>query len=141
MMQKLNEIPGNNPFKVPENYFEGINKKIISVTSGYNPEVKKVELYSRFRLYFLIAASVAGFILLSYTALKLLTPGKNNLQVSEVMYEGYPDMYVNDIDVLTLEENAAARVLFEKLPEVTKSDIIDCLLLENIEINDIYKNL
>ena len=41
MMKKLNEIPGKNPFKVPENYFEEVNRKILSVTSGNDHEVKK----------------------------------------------------------------------------------------------------
>jgi hypothetical protein len=141
MMQKQNEIPDKNPFKVPENYFEEVNRKIISVTSGLNQEVKKVGLYNRFRPYLLIAASVTGFILLSYTAVKLLTPDRINSQVSEIMYEMYPESYLNDIDILTLEENAASLVLFEKGPEVNSTDIIDYLLLENIEINDIYEQL
>jgi len=28
-MNKLNEIPEKNPFKVPDNYFEEVNRKII----------------------------------------------------------------------------------------------------------------
>jgi hypothetical protein len=141
MMQKLNEIPDKNPFKVPENYFEEVNRKIISATSGYNREVKKIGLYNRFRPYFLIAASVTGFILLSYTAVKLLTPERINSHISEVLYEESPEAYINDIDILTLEESAASLVLFEEGPEVNKTDIIDYLLLENIEINDIYERL
>ena len=79
MMQKLNEIPDKNPFKVPENYFEEVNRKIISATSGQEQEVKKIGLYNRFRPSFLIAASVTGFILLSYTAIKLLNSWQNKL--------------------------------------------------------------
>lgn len=140
-MQKLNEIPDKNPFKVPENYFEEVNRKIISATSGYTRDDKKTGLYSRFRPYFLIAASVTGFILLSYAAVKLLTPDRINSQVSEVMYEEYPEAFINDIDIPTLEESAASLILFEEGPDVNKTDIIDYLLLENIEINDIYEHL
>ena len=75
-MQKLNDIPDKNPFKVPDNYFEEVNRKIISATSGIEQEVKAVSTYNRFRTYLLIAASVAGFILISYTAVKLFTPDK-----------------------------------------------------------------
>ncbi|MCX6252998.1 MAG: hypothetical protein NTV31_00800 [Bacteroidia bacterium] len=141
MMKELNEIPGKNPFRVPDNYFEEVNRKIISATSGYNQEVKKVGLCNRFRPYFLVAASVTGFILLSYTAIKLLTPERNNSQVSEIMYEESPELFINDIDILSLEESAASLVLSEEGPEVDKKDIIDYLLLENIEINDIYEKL
>jgi hypothetical protein len=72
-MKKLNDIPGKNPFKVPDNYFEEVNRKIISVTSGIDQKVRKVSVYNRFRTNLLIAASVAGLILISYTAIKLLT--------------------------------------------------------------------
>jgi len=140
-MQKLNEIPDNNPFKVPENYFEEVNSKIISTTSGYNQEVRKIGLYNRFRPYFLIAASVTGFILLDYAAVKMLTPGLINSQESEVMFEEYPELYINDIEIVTLEENAAILFLSKEVPDVNKTDIIDYLLLENIEINDIYEHL
>jgi hypothetical protein len=141
MMQKLNDIPDKNPFKVPDNYFEEVNKKIISVTSGSDQEVKVVSTYNRFRTYLLIAASVAGFILISYTAIKLLTPDKIDSQVSEVIYDVNSDSYINDIDISSLEENASSLVLSEEGPEVSKTDIIDYLLLENIEINDIYEQL
>ena len=141
MMQKLNDIPDKNPFKVPDNYFDEVNKKIISVTSGFDQEVKVVSTYNRFRTYLLIAASVAGFILISYTAIKLLTADKINSQVSEVIYDVNSDSYINDIDISSLEENASSLVLSEEGPEVSKTDIIDYLLLENIEINDIYEQL
>lgn len=140
-MKKLNEIPHKNPFKVPGNYFEEVNRKIISVTSGNNKDVKRIGLYSRFRPHFLIAASVTGIILLSYTAVKLLTPERRNSQLSEVIFEGYPESYLNDIDIPALEESASSLILFEEGPEVNKTDIIDYLLLENIEINDIYEYL
>lgn len=141
MMQKLNDIPDKNPFKVPDNYFEEVNKKIISVTSGYDKEVKKVSIYNRFRTRLLIAASVAGFVLISYTAIKLFTHDKTNSQVSEVLNEMSSDSYINDIDISSLEEDASSLVLSEEGPAVSKKDIIDYLLLNNIELNDIYEHL
>ncbi|MDO9340558.1 MAG: hypothetical protein Q7T72_08535 [Bacteroidales bacterium] len=141
MIKKLNEIPGKNPFKVPENYFEEVNSKIISTISGYNQEVRKIGLYNRFRPYFLIAASVTGFILLGYATVKMLNPGRINSQESEVMFEEYPEPYINDIEIIMLEENAASLFLSEEVPDVNKTDIIDYLLLENIEISDIYEQL
>ena len=140
-MQKLNDIPGKNPFKVPENYFEDVNRKIISAASGHVPSIKKAGLYKRVRPYFLIAAAVTGFVLMSYTAVKLLTAGKMTSQQSEVMSEENAGSYINDIDILTLEENAAPLDLSEEVPEVNKTDIIDYLMINNIEISDIYEQL
>jgi hypothetical protein len=140
-MQNLKEIQDKNPFKVPEDYFEDVNRKIISATSGFEQEVRKTGFYYRFRPYFLIAASVTGFIFLSYTAIKLLTPARETSQLSEVVYEGTSEVYLNDIDILSLEENAANVILSEEGTGANKKDIIDYLLLENIEINDIYEHL
>lgn len=141
MMQKLNDIPDKNPFKVPDNYFEEVNRKIISATSGSDREVKAVRTYSRLRTYFLIAASVIGLILISYTAIKLFTPDKISPQVSEVQYNLNPDSYLNDIDISSLEEKASSIVFSEEGPGVSNKDIIEYLLLENIELNDIYEKL
>lgn len=141
MMKKLIDIPDKNPFKVPENYFEEVNRKIISDISGYNLKVKKIGLYNRFRPYLLIAASVTGLIILSYTAVKLLTPNKMNLPVSDVVYDENSVQDINDIDIISLEERIASMANSEEEPDVNKTDIIDYLLLENIEINDIYEQL
>jgi hypothetical protein len=140
-MKELNDIPGKNPFKVPDNYFEEVNRKIISATSGIEKEVLKVGIFSRFRTSLLIAASVAGLILISYATIKLLTPARVNSQVSVVLHEISPDSYLNDIDLSLLEENASSLVLSEELPDVSNKDIIDYLLNENVEINDIYAQL
>ena len=140
-MKNLNDIPDKNPFKVPDNYFEEVNRKIISVTSVTHRHVRKVSVYNRFRTSLLIAASVAGFILITYTALKLLAPAKINPQVSEVLLEMNTDSYIDDIDISSLEEDASSLVLSDERPNVSKTDIIDYLLLENIDINDIYEHL
>jgi hypothetical protein len=141
-MKKLNDIPAENPFKVPDDYFEEVNRKIISTTTGRDYDVKKIRLYDRIRPYLLIAASVAGFILISYAGMKLLTPYKTkNSQISEVLKDENPDSYMNDIDIYSLEENASSLNLSEEGPEVSKTDIIEYLLLDNVEIIDIYEQL
>jgi hypothetical protein len=140
-MKKLNDIPVKNPFKVPDNYFEEVNRKIISVTSDSDNEVRKISIYNRFRTRLLIAASVTGLIIISYTAIKLLTHDRKNTQISEIIQEINPDSYINEIDISSLEENVSSLVLSDEVPEVSKKDIIDYLILENIDLNDIYEHL
>lgn len=139
-MKNLDDISKKNPFKVPENYFEDVSRKIISVTSG-EEEVRKISFYNRFRTTILIAASIAGFIIISYSALRLLAPDKTHSQVSEAIYEMNEDSLVNDLDISSLEESASSLTLPEEGPDVSKKDIIDYLMLDNIEINDIYEQL
>jgi hypothetical protein len=140
-MKNLDDIGKANPFKVPDNYFEDLNRKIISATSGAEEEVKKISFYNRFRTSLLIAASVAGFILISYSALKIFTPDKTRSQVSEALYDMNQDSLMEDIDIASLEESASTLALPDEGPDVSKKDLIDYLMFENIEINDIYEKL
>jgi hypothetical protein len=140
-MKKLDDISKKNPFRVPDNYFEEVNRKILSATTGVDSSVKKLSIYTRFRSGILIAASIAGFIIISYSALKLFAPEKTSSQVSEAIFEVNQDSLINDIDISSLEENVSTLVLSDEGPDVSKKDIIDYLMLENIEINDIYAQL
>lgn len=140
-MQKLNNIPPKNPFKVPENYFNEVNKKILSATSETEREVIKLSFYSRFRTRILVAASIAGFIIISYTGVRLLSPGNPVTQISGTIKGISNESIMNDVDISTLEENVSSEMLSEDVPEVNKKDIIDYLLLDNIELNEIYEQL
>jgi hypothetical protein len=140
-MKKSEYIPDKNPFKVPENYFEEVNRKIISATTDADNVPIKVNMFRRFRTSLLVAASVAGLIFLSYTAIKLLTTSGENSKVSETLNNLSPDSYINEIDLSALEENASSLILDEQGPDVNKKDIIDYLLRENVDLNDIYAQL
>jgi hypothetical protein len=138
-MKKTEDIPVKNPFKVPDNYFEEVNRKIISATAGDIEEIIKPGLYRRFRPYILAAASVTGFIILSYTATRLLQKERTSSQSDELYSITLTEPYINDIDIMTLEENVETIELSDGLSGIRKSEIIDYLILENIEINDIYE--
>lgn len=134
----MNEIPDKNPFKVPGNYFEEVNRKIISVTSGFEEKTPKTD-YHRLRVFLFAAAAFAGLVLIGYAASKILNRDKKELAVSEVLYEENPELYVNDIDISSLDEFPPTLFITSGEPVVNKSEIIDYLMLENIEINDIYE--
>ena len=140
-MKNLSDITDNNPFKVPENYFEEVNRKIISATSGNIEKPGKVSIFTRFRPYLAIAASVAGFIIISFFTVILLTEKKDKNLVSEIISSENIELYMNDIDLMTLEENAASSGISEAISGFESDEIIDYLLKENVEISDIYELL
>lgn len=140
-MTKLNDIQGKSPFKVPDNYFSEVNKKILSLTTDSEVKVLRVSFYNRFRTSLLIAASVAGFILIGFAAVKLLAPENRNIQVSEVLHQISPDSIVNEIDLSMLEEDASSVIIPDEVPDVSKKDIIDYLIQNDIDLNDIYEHL
>jgi hypothetical protein len=140
-MKTLNEIPRENPFKVPENYFEEVNRRIIASTAGSENKVVKTGLYRRLRPYLLAAASVALLAVLSYTAAKIFIPGTKKPGIPELSIEEFSSSYIDDIDIRTLEDNNEPVALSDEIPAISKSEIIDYLLLENIDFNDIYELL
>ena len=140
-MKKTDKIMGINPFKVPDNYFEDVNRKIISATAGTVNETNQLGLSIRLRPYLAIAASVAVLVLLSYTAVKIFLPAGETEFIPEISMQEFSESYLNDIDILTLEEITDPLFFSEEMPEVSKSEIIDYLMLENIDINEIYELL
>ena len=140
-MKKLDEIPGKNPFKVPEKYFEEVNRKILSDAREFNHEAQSAGFPERLRSFLAIAATVTGLLFLTYAGVKLLAPEAINPQVSAVVSQKDNDSYINDIDLLTLEENSATFDITREVPVVSSNEIIDYLMLEDIEISDIYEQL
>lgn len=140
-MKKPDKIKDRNPFRVPEGYFEEVNRKIISATSGTSKTESGPAHTFRFRPYLLAAASVACFIALSYTAIKFIVPHRTAPQSSEVIPEVYSSPYFNDLDIYSLEEKASTLEIPEHGPDVSKAELIEYLVLENIEISDIYEQL
>jgi hypothetical protein len=140
-MKTLNEIQKKNPFKVPDNYFEEVNRKIISAAAGTSPEKAKKGLYRRLRPLIGIAASLAIFILLGYGAVRIFFPADRNDIISELSLGQFPESYLNDIDIPMLEENADMLFLQSTAPDVSKTEIIDYLLLENIDSDEIFELL
>jgi hypothetical protein len=140
-MKTLNEIPRENPFKVPENYFEEVNLRIIASTSGAADKVVKTGLYHILRPYLLAAASVALLAVLSYTAIRIFIPGTREPGLTELSAEELSLSYIDEIDIRTLENIADPEAFSNRIPAISKPEIIDYLLLENIDLNDIYEIL
>lgn len=140
-MKDLKEIADKNPFKVPDNYFEEVNSRIISTASAIEPATKSGGLMRRMRPLLAVAASLALLILLSYTVYKIFIPSEKNMLLSEISLSEFSDSYLNDIDILTLEEGFNPAASFDRLPEISNSEIIDYLLVEDIDLSDIYEIL
>jgi hypothetical protein len=141
MMKKLENIAEEMPFKVPDGYFEEVNKKIIAATSGNTTGSNRTHSSFRLRPYLMAAASIAGFIVLSYSALRVLEQYRTNRHSSELLPEVEFSQYINDLDIYSLEENAGSIDIYDQGPDVSKAEIMEYLVLENIEISDIYEQL
>ena len=89
------------------------------------------------RPYLAVAAALALFALLSYSGFYFLS-GKNIDKVPEITLYYFSENYLNDIDILTLEENAGSIENDMARMSLNSNEILDYFALENIDINDIY---
>jgi hypothetical protein len=140
MMKQLEDIPRNSPFKIPEGYFDEVNRKIVSMTSEAEKQSAKVSVIRPLRPYLLAAASVSLFIVLGYTSLRIINAGKHHPGTEMISDEALAP-YLNEIDIYSLEQSAVSIQVQEKMPEAGRNEIIDYLMFENIDINEIYEQL
>ncbi len=138
---KTQEEIKRNPFRVPENYFEDANRRIISSISGIAPQAKKKGLLVRMRPALAIAASVAVVVMLSYAAVKLLTTGNTGRIMKGITTEELAATYFEDDDLYSLEDKVNRLKINVAEPVAGNNDIIDYLLLEDIDVDEIYENL
>jgi hypothetical protein len=140
-MKELKDISKQNPYKVPENYFEEVNRKILLATSGSEAEKRKDSLVRRMNPWLSIAASVAVLFVMGLSAVLIFKGNSHNQTAPQITLNEFTDIFGNDIDILTLEEKVAGNEQFLELSELTKKDIVDYLVFENIDILDIYEKL
>lgn len=127
-----------NPFRVPENYFDEVNRRILSSTVDISVKRKMLSA-PQFRYFLAIAASIAVLITTVYFPVKILEKKSGSPGVAQIIISS-PEVLLDEIDLLTLENSAAGSV-FEQKPDLTKDEIIDYLVDEDIDISMIYEKL
>lgn len=138
-MKRIDETAKKNPFKIPDNYLEGINERILAATADQNESLLKV-VHRRRQPWLRIAASVSGLILLSYICYRLVIPSGSSLPLSEAGGKTI-EILMNELDINLIEENTVESVFAEEASNVSSSAIIDYLSKENIDLNEIYDRL
>lgn len=140
-MKEFKDIPKENPFKVPENYFEELEGRIMAATNGNEHAPAKQVVIRRLLPYIAVAASVAMLAILGYSVLYNRPDGKSKVLIPEITVNEFTENYLNDIDLITLEDRVAESGVLIERPGVSKGDIIDYLINENIDESEIYENL
>jgi hypothetical protein len=136
-MGKLDKIPGGNPFKVPENYFEEVQRKIVSATSEKGTDVGKPVFSTKLKPWLRIAASVAILCVLTFSGMLYFSNRERTAYPSAFSSEEFQPVLFEEIDITSLEEN----ITLEGVPamgyQVDSNDIVDYLLSDNIDITEI----
>ncbi|MDX9774140.1 MAG: hypothetical protein RBT02_12075 [Bacteroidales bacterium] len=150
MMKTNDEIKKSNPFKVPDGYFDTLTDRTMSaITESHDGEetAKGTGRPSRrivLRPFLALAATILGFAILATVMIKLVTNDRASDQY-EADNSLYADLAAEELDTYMIEyelnqtEPDDMRVANEE--EISSEAIIDYLLMEDIDLNDIYELL
>jgi len=128
---KIDKIPKEGMFKVPDGYFENLSDRILTKVKTLPIEASKVRIipYSRRRLL-RIAATIAGFIILSFAGYQIFQKTQKNDLLSQADAYDVADYYVSEFDERTLMISALES---EQEAKMESEAMINFLVDEGIE--------
>jgi len=151
-MKSIDEIKKENPFRVPDGYFESLTERTMSAVKDI-PEAGKATAENqggkvRVMPFLALAAAIIGFAILAAFMVRLVTRDAGGYP-REAQDGIYADLMAGEIDTYIIEnEWAVSEEITESDTDVQSNEtgiqseaIIDYLLLENVELTDIYELL
>ncbi|HCC71731.1 MAG TPA: hypothetical protein DEQ09_11345 [Bacteroidales bacterium] len=134
-MTDRSKIKDNNPFMVPDNYFDEVKEDILNRTSGKISKNGKKNIVKLLKPALMLAAAMVAFAIISYTVLKLLFPEHD--QAKELNYTEFL-YHVDEVELIEklTEQNGSYNSMF-----VDTDEIIIYLLEQDIEIESIVELL
>lgn len=151
-MKSIDEIKKENPFRVPDGYFESLTERTMAAVKDIpvaeNSPAEKQVGKVRVMPFLALAAAIIGFAILAAGMVRLVTRDSGGF-MQESPDEIYADLVTGEIDTYIIEnEWAASEEITEGDTDVQGSEtdvqsetIIDYLLLDNVELTDIYELL
>lgn len=146
-MEPENEIKKDNPFKVPDGYFETLTDRTMSAISNIGKDKegneKKPGRRISLRPFLAFAAAIVGFAVIA-TVMVRLAKGPGKISKDLINNELYNDLALEEIDTYLIEDELSQSGISEN-PDldssVSSESIIDYLVQEDIDNNDIYELL
>ena len=147
LLNHFEEIKEKNPFKVPEGYFETLTERTMSAVMASREEEKNHEerpvRLIKLRPLLALAAAITGFAVISTIMVRLINDNGNSL-LNGSESEVYAQVLTEEIDTYMIENEWSLTETEEYQANGTDlpaEAIIDFLVMENIDVNEIYELL
>ncbi|MBE0673301.1 MAG: hypothetical protein IH591_01445 [Bacteroidales bacterium] len=138
MMEKQGLNKDSNPFRVPENYFDDLNERILRNTEALTPGSSRKGV-AILRPYLSLAAIIAGAALLTLAVVKLSTGFQRDVRPGEDMYADIPQFLIDGMDMYMIEQELYGEYETDmSLPPENKEEIIEYLMLNEVDLSLIY---
>ena len=142
--QEFSGIKKENPFRVPDNYFDNLPEKIqVNIHAGKKTiSMPVTRIIDYIKPHLALTAAILGFALIGYTGFRYLINRNSDSQIRNREIAEYMDFYSNDVDntliIELLEEQEQQSI---ETDEDLSEEIINYLLNENIDIYTIANQL
>ncbi len=134
-MTDRSKIKDKNPFRVPDNYFSEVSRKIYERTEAPGRLKSKNRVIGLVKPALMLAAAMMAFAIISYTGLRLLFP-----EYGETDEENFTEL-LYQFDEVELIDKLTEQEPDDDIQSAEPDEIIDYLLDHDIEYTSIMEFL
>lgn len=118
-IKKITGPPENNPFSVPEGYFEGFAERLQNRIETSSTEKQPVKILKVARPLLSLAAAVSLFALMTYAVIHFVLPGHNalNYEQSIAMYLDNQIYQIDESMIVDGYEEESANISNEEMEQ------------------------
>ena len=137
-MEELDNIPKKSPYSVPDGYFDNFSKRLKERMEAERNLSWYKKSYNFVRPHLALAAAVIGFILISYTGIRLILNNNNaEMTIEDIAYIIDDISYDVDDDIL-ISTMVEEEIDIEWINASFESeDIFDYLSDDDLELTDL----
>lgn len=140
-MEKLKKHKESNPFKVPEDYFSGLNDRIIANCNEAEVSKARKGIIS-IKPFLTLAAVISGAAVLTFAILNTIpSSGEQKSSTTEIL-SNVDEYSYYDIDLFMIESaltDASQKEAAES--DISDDEIIEYLLSGQVELSLLYEHL
>jgi hypothetical protein len=140
----LENLPKENPFGIPEGYFQGFSDRLkAKIDAGNDRNKKTIPLFRSYKTYLSLAAGLMLFAAISYTMLHLVLNQHSPVINSTEQYAAYIENDIESYDAAMLIQaySSMTENNYTEEQDLTTEKMIQFLIDENIELDLIINEL
>jgi hypothetical protein len=148
---KLNDkIKNSNPYKVPEGYFDRLTERTMSAIRENRDQGEPLATDTKpdrritLRPFFALAAAILGVAILATVMIRLVSTSRLSERY-DTGYSLFADLATEELDTYMLEyelnQSDPLEMGQSQDGDISSEAIIDYLVMEDIDLNDIYELL
>jgi hypothetical protein len=135
--KEISNIPGENPFSVPEGYFENFTDRLERrIEKLPKPEPRKISFWKSSKNQLALVAGFLVFVAISYSVMHFVIDGSSTDQLSTTLYAEIIESEIENYDTYMLMEAIENIDEYKESGEEDsyKDEMIEYLVNEDIDM-------